>query len=100
MGFDDLGVRLARFRDARDWAQYHTPANLAASVSIEAAELLECFQWGKRPAREAVADEAADVLIYLVQLADTLEIDLVSAALEKIKKNEARFPTCDEGKRE
>lgn len=98
----DLHTVLADFRDRRNWARFHTPKDLALSVSIESAELLELFQWksdrdiedAKATAefKLAVAGEIADVLIYLTLLAGELGIDLVDAALEKISKNEKRFP--------
>ncbi len=97
-----LHERLSDFRDQRDWKQYHTPKNLALSVSIESAELLELFQWksdsdieaaraGSAFAAEA-AGEIADVLIYLILLAGELGIDPVEAAHAKISQNEQRFP--------
>lgn len=95
---DQLIVRLRAFRDARNWSQYHTPKDLALSVSVEAGELLELFQWRKEaePVDEALAaalaDEAADVLLYLLLLSDKAGVDLISAAHRKIDRNEARFP--------
>lgn len=89
---------LLAFRDARDWRQFHTPKNLAASVSIEAAELLEVFQWlgdGEPVSEEKrlrAADEMADVLIYLLLLSDSIGIDLISAVRAKLLKNELRYP--------
>jgi NTP pyrophosphatase (non-canonical NTP hydrolase) len=90
--------RLRQFRDARDWSQFHTPKDLAISVSIEAAELLELFQWRKEAEPidatlvEKVRGEAADVFLYLLLLCDQLGIDLVAAANAKIDHNERRFP--------
>lgn len=87
---------------ARNWQRFHNPKNLAASVAIEAGELLECFQWlndvqseriTQRPAQLAkVRDEMADVLIYLVHLADVLGIELEQAVAAKIERNERRYP--------
>jgi NTP pyrophosphatase (non-canonical NTP hydrolase) len=95
---DELLDRLRRFRDERDWAQFHTPKNLAVSVSIEAAELLELFQWsrsgdleGERSVGE-VANEAADVLIYTLMLFDRLGLDPKAEVLKKIERNEVRYP--------
>lgn len=101
----DFGVleeRVRRFRDERDWRRFHTPKDLAASVSIEAAELLEHFQWRTDeetradladPAkRAAVAKEMADVLILLVSAADVIGVDLFAAALAKIDENAAKYP--------
>jgi NTP pyrophosphatase (non-canonical NTP hydrolase) len=97
-----LATRLADFARARDWEQYHNPRNLAAALSVEAAELLEIFQWMtdveaqavmQEPSRAAaVRDECADVLIYLVRLADVLGVDLIAEAGAKIDRNEERFP--------
>jgi len=88
------------FAEARDWQQFHTPKNLAMALSVEAAELLEPFQWltpeqsGMLDAerREQVQQEMADVLIYLVRLADVLGIDLAAAAAEKMRLNAAKYP--------
>jgi dCTP diphosphatase len=88
------------FADARDWEQFHTPKNLASALIVEAAELLEPFQWltpeqstrldaGKR---EQVTQEMADVLIYLIRLADVLDIDLIQAAERKLAINAAKYP--------
>ena len=97
---DDLKQRLRDFASARDWEQFHTPKNLAMALVAEAAEVVEHFQWltaaesgaldgGKRA---EVALELADVLLYLVMLADRLEVDLAEAARRKIALNEKRFP--------
>lgn len=102
MGLRELEERLVEFRDARGWKSYHTPKNLAISAVIELGELFEHFQWKsdeeilnsmKSPEKkEAVADEIADVIIYLVLLAHELEIDLEEALERKLKKNEAKYP--------
>lgn len=95
---DELLAALRQFRDERDWAQFHTPKDLAVSVSVEAGELLELFQWrhdGHDPTGmdiEQVADEAADVVIYALLLFDRLGIDPRDAVLAKIARNEQRFP--------
>ena len=99
-GMTDVLTRIRKFRDDRDWMQFHDPKNLAVSVAIEAAELLEEFQWknGEQVARhvaenlESIADEIADVAIYLFELADNLGIDLNKAMHTKLDKNEARYP--------
>ena len=96
----DLRDRLRRFAEERDWDQFHSPKNLAAALAVEAAELLEPFQWlteeqsrALDPARlAAVRDELADVLLYLVRLADVLDIDLAAAARRKIAINAERYP--------
>lgn len=99
-GLDDLRERLRRFAAERDWEQFHTPKNLAMSVAIEAAEIMEHFQWltaGQSAGLDAavrheVALEIADVLLYLVRLADILDIDMVAAAREKIGLNARKYP--------
>ena len=94
----DLLIRLRSFRDARNWQQFHSPKNLAISVSIEASELLELFQWeldsGSVTAqiKARVEDEAADIFLYLLMLCDKLGVDLIQAASDKIDTNETRFP--------
>lgn len=91
---------LREFSAARDWRQYHTPKNLAMAMIVEAAELVEHFQWSTpeeslSPSPEKLAeirDEVADTLIYLVELADALDIDLIAAARAKIAKNALKYP--------
>jgi len=97
---ESLRDRLRAFALARDWGQFHSPKNLACALSVEAAELLEHFQWmteaqSRAPTdtqRDQIALEAADVLLYLIQLADQLGIDLVAAADRKIALNDAKYP--------
>jgi NTP pyrophosphatase (non-canonical NTP hydrolase) len=102
MTTDELLKQVLEFRDARDWKQFHTLRNLIVSTSIEAGELLETVQW-KTDAEidAALADpaqirnlrhECADVFIYLMLVAHTAGFDLVDAAAEKLKLNEARYP--------
>ena len=88
------------FVDERDWDQFHTPKNLASALTVEAAELLEHFQWlhtgvaselGEAKLAE-VRHEMADVLVYLVRLADKLEVDLGAAVTEKMALNRAKYP--------
>lgn len=96
----DLAQQLDRFANARDWQQFHSPKNLASALIVEAGELLEHFQWlTEEQSRslapdtlEAVGAEIADVLLYLVQLANALGIDPVKAAEAKLAVNEARYP--------
>lgn len=91
---------LRAFCAARDWHRFHTPKNLVMALSVEAAELVEHFQWATpeeslalAPEKRAeVADEIADVLIYLTELADVLDIDPIAAARAKIVKNAAKYP--------
>ena len=95
-----LRDKLRRFASDRDWDQFHSPKNLAMALSVEAAELLEHFQWlsdadsTSMPTekRSQVREEVADVLLYLIRLADKLDIDLVSAATEKIEINSVKYP--------
>ncbi len=96
----ELRDRLREFADARDWNQFHSPKNLAMALIAEAAELVEHFQWLTEeesarlsPASKgAVAEELADVLAYLVRIADKLDIDLLAAVSAKIARNEERYP--------
>ena len=84
--------QLLAFRKARSWEQFHTPANLAKSLSIEAAELLECFQWSDSDYNLAeVKEEMADVYIYLLYLSHDLKLDLNQIALDKIKLNAKKY---------
>jgi NTP pyrophosphatase (non-canonical NTP hydrolase) len=91
---------LRRFAVDRDWLQFHTPKNLATALTVEVAELLEHFQWLREgssaelgPARLAdVRLELADVLVYLVMLADSLDVDLLQAARDKLEKNAEKYP--------
>ncbi len=93
-------AKIRKFRDERDWKQFHDPKNLAVSISIEAAELLELFQWktGDEATRyaaqnkERVAEEMADVAIYLLELADIVGIDLTRAIEAKLEKNAKKYP--------
>jgi NTP pyrophosphatase (non-canonical NTP hydrolase) len=85
--------RIRRFSDDRDWDQFHTPANLAKSISIEANELLECFQWSDTDFDIAhVKEELADVLVYCRNMLDKLELDEDEIVNEKMTKNEAKYP--------
>jgi NTP pyrophosphatase (non-canonical NTP hydrolase) len=96
-----LQQRLAAFAAERDWDPFHSPKNLAMALSVEAAELVEEFQWLTEEQsraldaerRERVRLELADVLIYLLRLADKLDIELVRAADDKIALNERKYPT-------
>ncbi|MBC3909826.1 nucleotide pyrophosphohydrolase [Undibacterium umbellatum] len=100
--YTDIRDRLRQFVAERDWAQFHTPKNLASALTVEAAELLEIFQWlptGKaeeldEQARTAIRHEMADVLNYLVMLADALDVDLFAASMEKIVLNAIKYPVA------
>lgn len=96
-------ARIRKFRDDRDWQQFHNPKDLAVSISIEAAELLELFQWKSAEQstrfaaenRERVSEEIADVAIYLVELADITGIDLAQAIDDKLEKNARKYPVVN-----
>ena len=87
----DLQRYLNGFAAMREWEPFHTPENLAKSISIEASELLELFQWSDNP-KANPAPEMADILIYLIRMADVMGIDLVKAAWEKIAANAQKYP--------
>jgi len=101
---DDVKIAeiLKRFADERDWEQFHTPKNIATSITIEAAELLELFQWSRgqggwdeihdEKLRARVEEELADVLIYVLRFADLAKIDLAKAAERKIAQNALKYP--------
>jgi dCTP diphosphatase len=99
-GLTELRDTLRAFAAERDWDQYHSPKNLASALAVEAAELLECFQWLTEDQsrtlppeeREKVRHEMADVLNYLVRLADKLDVNLLEAAREKIELNAQKYP--------
>ncbi|WP_298122941.1 nucleotide pyrophosphohydrolase [uncultured Aurantimicrobium sp.] len=88
----DVIQALREFVQERDWGQFHTPENLAKSVSIEAAELLENYQWGSPANLENVQDELADVLTYCLLLADKLGMDPNEIVLEKLAKTQQKYP--------
>lgn len=80
------------FTEERDWDQFHSPVNLAKSIAIEAAELLECYQWNDNADPDAVEEELADVLNYCFQLASKLNMDPAEIIRKKIKKNALKYP--------
>ena len=85
-------ARIRNFVKDRDWEQFHTPANLAKSIAIEAAELLECFQWSDEADVEHVREELADVLIYCQDLLDCLGLDADEIIMAKMARNEEKYP--------
>ncbi len=99
---ESLTAALRRFAAERDWDQFHSPKNLAAALTVEAAELLEQFQWlTEEQSRNLAADkliavghELADVFLYLLQMADKLQIDLVAAAQQKLELNASKYPVA------
>jgi len=98
----DTLSRLLAFRKDRNWEQFHSPRNLAVALSIEAAELLECFQWAKDDEladivtreRSAIGEEVADIAILLSYLCHDLGIDLDTAVRDKLEKNGAKYPVA------
>jgi NTP pyrophosphatase (non-canonical NTP hydrolase) len=102
MNLETLTRALVKFRDERDWAQFHTLRNLIVSLNLEAAELLELTQWKSDPEiaalhedgrqREALQDECADVLLYLLLIAEKAGFDLPQAAAAKLEKNALKYP--------
>ncbi len=99
----DLQQKLAEFRDERNWKQFHDPINLAVAMQLEVSEVLECFQWradkevfstwlSDAANRQLLTDEIADVFSYLLLLADSLDIDLVSALEHKMSHNATKYP--------
>ena len=85
--------RIRKFSEDRDWDQFHSPANLAKSISIEANELLECFQWDEEHYDiNEVKEELADVLVYCRNMLDKLNLDEDEIVNEKMSKNEAKYP--------
>lgn len=94
---DETIRRVLKFRDDRDWRQFHTPKDLAVSLTLEAAELLEVFQWSGRDLEcrdklDRIREELADVLSYCVLMADVCGLDLDEILQEKVAKNEAKYP--------
>lgn len=90
--FIELQEKIRKFNDDRDWDQFHSPENLAKSVAIEAAELLECFQWNNDFDQNAVEEEMADVFTYLLDLADKLNVDILEITDKKMDKNILKYP--------
>ncbi|MGZ4972286.1 MAG: nucleotide pyrophosphohydrolase [Limisphaerales bacterium] len=98
--YESIVSQIRAFRDARDWMQFHNPKNLAISISLEANELLEHFQWKSMEESEAYAKKApeelgqemADVAIYLFELADNIGVDLFAAIEAKLQHNDAKYP--------
>jgi NTP pyrophosphatase (non-canonical NTP hydrolase) len=95
-----ITAKIRQFRDERDWGQYHSPKDMAEAISIESAELLEHFLWKRAEQstetahrkKEEIADEIADIAIYLFELADNLDIDLLAAMEGKLAKNALKYP--------
>jgi len=100
MDLDKIKNIIREFAKQRDWDKFHTPKNLSMALSVEASELVEIFQWLSQEESknidsneiQNVKDEVADILIYLIRIADKLNIDLEKAVLEKIDKNNEKYP--------
>jgi dCTP diphosphatase len=92
MGNRELLAALRSLVSERNWQQFHTPDNLAKSISIEAAELLELFQWSEPSDVEEIKDELADVLTYCILLADKYDLEIETLVLEKLEKTKAKYP--------
>jgi dCTP diphosphatase len=99
--FENLKIKIDEFANNRDWPQFHTPRNLATSISIEAAELLECFQWNDISKEEllssfelkqSVEDELADIMIYCLRFCSSLDFDVIKIMCDKIDKNNLKYP--------
>lgn len=102
MTVKEMTARIAAFRDERAWMQFHQPKDMAAAIAIEAGELMEHFLW-KTPEEceqritthgEAIQDEIADIAIYLFELADNLDLDLLEAMQQKLEKNALNYPVA------
>ena len=89
---DELIDVLIKFQKERDWKKFHTPENLAKSISIESAELLEHFQWGKEYDINEVSEELADVLIYCLYMADAMNFDVKEIIFNKMEINAIKYP--------
>lgn len=97
MNFEEAAAKALAFREARDWSQFHNPKDLALSISLEAAELLEVFQWSGAdlevaPKAARAREELADVAIYCIYMADRLGVDLAEAISDKIDANDKKYP--------
>ena len=97
MDFEEARKAALEFRDEREWAQFHNPKDLAASISIEASELLECFQWSGSDTsadgrEQRLREELADVLIYGIYMADAMGADIPQIIDEKLRLNAAKYP--------
>ena len=99
MTFEDAVAKALAFREERDWMQFHNPKDLAISISLESAELLESFQWSGvdlivPEKREQLISELADVMMYCIYLADSLDVNLADAVSSKLDVNEKKYPVA------
>ena len=88
----ELQEKIEKFNEERDWDRFHSPENLAKSISIEAGELLECFQWNNEYDEEEVKEELADVINYCILLSDKLGVDYKQIVLDKMEKTAKKYP--------
>ena len=90
----ELTKQLLRFRDERDWSQFHNPKDLAVAINVEAGELLECFLWkkGEDADKEKVKEELADIIAFALLLADKYDFDVSQIVSDKIKSNAVKYP--------
>ena len=89
---NELMKEIEQFNKERDWDQFHSPENLAKSISIEAGELLECFQWNNNYDKDEVCEELADVFTYCIMMADKLSVDPREIILKKLDKTKKKYP--------
>lgn len=89
---EELMKEIKKFNEERDWDQFHSPENLAKSISIEAGELLECFQWNNDYDKDEVCEELADVFTYCIQMAMKLGVDPKEIILKKLDKTRKKYP--------
>ena len=89
---EEIINRIRKFREDREWDQFHTPANLAKAISIESGELLEHFLWDDNYNKEEVCDELADVMVYCLHMADSLGVNIEEIINNKMDKNEKKYP--------
>ena len=89
---EEVIKQIKEFNEARDWDQFHSPENLAKSISIEAGELLECFQWNNEYVLDEVKEELADVINYCLLMADKLGVDPKQIVLDKMEKTAKKYP--------
>tara|TARA_Y100001970_G_C13903870_1_gene685053 strand:- start:51 stop:395 length:345 start_codon:yes stop_codon:yes gene_type:complete len=100
MNIDKIKSKIKKFADERNWDKFHTPKNLAMALSVEVSELIEIFQWLNQEQsqninnkdKQAAKEEIADIAIYLIRIADKLNIDLEKAIIEKLKMNAEKYP--------
>ncbi|RSX54771.1 nucleotide pyrophosphohydrolase [Bifidobacterium dolichotidis] len=97
MDFNEAYAQVRKFRDDRNWKPFHNPKDLAISINLEAAELLELFQWtgehtDNEAKRQEMLDELADVIIYCMQFADSIDADIPTIIANKLKKNAIKYP--------